>query len=148
MVEIKRLEINYKTDELFEAFREYGNKDLYMVDEFQGQMIDASSETPFYGIFHGDNLVARMALLRKGDVEELYFPDYDNYILLWKLEVLPEYQHHGYGRALIDFAKEKGLPIKAIGRNQLKDFFTKLGFEDVNAKNPEGHDVLIWSPKV
>ena len=60
-----------------------------MVDEFQGQMIDASSETPFYGIFHGDNLVARMALLRKGDVEELYFPDYDNYILLWKLEVLP-----------------------------------------------------------
>ena len=34
-----------------------------MVDEFQGQMIDASSETPFYGIFHGDNLVARMALL-------------------------------------------------------------------------------------
>ena len=64
MVEIKRLEINYKTDELFEAFREYGNKDLYMVDEFQGQMIDASSETPFYGIFHGDNLVARMALLR------------------------------------------------------------------------------------
>ena len=51
MSEVKHLEINYKTDELFEAFREFGNKDLYMVEELQGQMIDASSESPFYGIF-------------------------------------------------------------------------------------------------
>ena len=43
MSEVKHLEINYKTDELFEAFREFGNKDLYMVEELQGQMIDASS---------------------------------------------------------------------------------------------------------
>lgn len=27
MSEIKRLEINYKTDELFENFRAFGNKD-------------------------------------------------------------------------------------------------------------------------
>ena len=65
MSEVKHLEINYKTDELFEAFREFGNKDLYMVEELQGQTIDASSESPFYGIFHGENLVARMALLKR-----------------------------------------------------------------------------------
>lgn len=65
MSEVKHLEINYKTDELFEAFRAFGNKDLYMVEELQGQMIDASSDSPFYGIFHGENLVARMALLKK-----------------------------------------------------------------------------------
>ena len=29
-----------------------------------------------------------MALLDKGEVEETYFPDCDDYILLWKLEVL------------------------------------------------------------
>ncbi len=40
MSEIKRLEINYKTDELFENFRAFGNKDLYMVNELNGQMID------------------------------------------------------------------------------------------------------------
>lgn len=39
MSEVKHLEINYKTDELFEAFREFGNKDLYMVEELQGQMM-------------------------------------------------------------------------------------------------------------
>ncbi|VED73410.1 acetyltransferase family protein [Staphylococcus aureus] len=47
MSEIKRLEINYKTDELFENFRAFGNKDLYMVNELNGQMIDASSDSPF-----------------------------------------------------------------------------------------------------
>ena len=36
MSDVKRLEINYKTDELFEDFREFGNKDLYMVEEFNG----------------------------------------------------------------------------------------------------------------
>ncbi len=40
MSEIKRLEINYKTDELFENFRAFGNKDLYMVNELNGQMIE------------------------------------------------------------------------------------------------------------
>ena len=94
MSEVKHLEINYKTDELFEAFREFGNKDLYMVEELQGQMIDASSESPFYGIFHGENLVARMALLKR-DVEEIYFPEFDDYLLLWKLEVLDNYKIKG-----------------------------------------------------
>ncbi|MCJ1656573.1 N-acetyltransferase [Staphylococcus sp. NRL 16/872] len=148
MSEVKHLEINYKTDELFEAFREFGNKDLYMVEELKGQMIDASSESPFYGIFNGENLAARMALLNKGDVEESYFPEYDDYLLLWKLEVLEKYQNRGYANELIEFAKSFKTPIKAIARQDSKQFFINFGFEDVNAKNPEGHDVLVWSPEV
>lgn len=146
MSDVKRLEINYKTDELFEDFREFGNKDLYMVEEFNGQMIDASSDSPFYGIFVGDKLAARMALLNKGEVEESYFPDCDDYLLLWKLEVLEKYQNRGYSKQLIDFAKSFNLPIKAIARNNSKSYFGNQGFTDVNAKNPEGHDVLIWQP--
>mgnify|MGYP001507555824 FL=1 len=146
MTKVQHLEINYKTDELFEAFREFGNKDLHMVEEFQGQMIDASSDSPFYGIFNGDNLVARMALLKKGDVEESYFPNDEDYLLLWKLEVLEAYQQRGYGQTLIDYAKSLQLPIKAIARQDSKEFFIRHGFKDVDSKNPEGFDVLIWSP--
>ncbi|MGW9855709.1 GNAT superfamily N-acetyltransferase [Staphylococcus hominis] len=146
MTKVHHLEINYKTDELFKTFRELGNKDLYMVEEFKGQMIDASSDSPFYGIFNGDNLVARMALLKKGDVEESYFPNYDDYLLLWKLEVLDAYQQRGYGQALIDYAKSLQLPIKAIARQDSKAFFTHHEFKDVNSKNPEGFDILVWYP--
>ncbi|MBL7565483.1 N-acetyltransferase [Staphylococcus saccharolyticus] len=146
MNEIKHLEINYKIDELFEDFREFGNKDLYMAKELKGQLIDASSDSPFYGIFVGDKLAARMALLDKGEVEETYFPNCNDYILLWKLEVLKNYQSRGYAKQLIDFAKKYQKPIKAIARNKSKDYFIKQGFEDVEAKNPEGHDILIWKP--
>ena len=99
MSEVKHLEINYKTDELFEDFREFGNKDLYMVEELKGQMIDASSDSLLWH-FVGDKLAARMALLDKGEVEETYFPDCDDYILLWKLEVLEKYQGRGYAKSL------------------------------------------------
>ncbi|MGX5790214.1 N-acetyltransferase [Staphylococcus equorum] len=146
MSNVKRLDINYKTDELFEDFRNFGNKDLYMVDELRGEMIDASSDSPFYGIRIGDRLGARMALYRKGDVEEVYFPDFDDYNVLWKLEVLNDFQNRGYGKELLNFAKKQGLPIKVIARNQSKAFFIKQGFKDVNAVNKDGHDVLVWTP--
>jgi len=143
---VKRLDINYRTDELFEDFRNFGNKDLYMVDELRGEMIDASSDSPFYGIHVGDRLGARMAIYRKGDVEEIYFPDFDDYIVLWKLEVLSNFQGRGYGKELLDYAKAQGLPIKVIARNQSKEFFIKQGFQDVNAVNKDGHDLLVWTP--
>ena len=120
MSNVKRLDINYKTDELFEDFRNFGNEDLYLVDELRGEMIDASSDSPFYGIYVGDRLGARMALYRKGEVEEVYFSDFDDYNILWKLEVLRDFQGRGYGEALLDFAKEQGQPIKVIARNQSK----------------------------
>ncbi|GGB86119.1 MULTISPECIES: N-acetyltransferase [Staphylococcus] len=146
MSNVKRLDINYKTDELFEDFRNFGNEDLYLVDELRGEMIDASSDSPFYGIYVGDRLGARMALYRKGEVEEVYFSDFDDYNVLWKLEVLRDFQGRGYGKALLDFAKEQGQPIKVIARNQSKDFFIKQGFKDIELQNKDGHDVLIWTP--
>lgn len=146
MSNVKRLDINYKIDELFEDFRNFGNEDLYLVDELRGEMIDASSDSPFYGIYVGDRLGARMALYRKGEVEEVYFSDFDDYNVLWKLEVLRDFQGRGYGKALLDFAKEQGQPIKVIARNQSKDFFIKQGFKDIELQNKDGHDVLIWTP--
>lgn len=57
MTKVEHLDINYKTEELFEDFRQnFGNKDLYMVNELHGEMIDASSESPFYGIYVGEKL--------------------------------------------------------------------------------------------
>ena len=146
MSNVKLLDINYKTDKLFEDFRNFGNEDLYLVDELRGEMIDASSDSPFYGIYVGDRLGARMALYRKGEVEEVYFSDFDDYNVLWKLEVLRDFQGRGYGKALLDFAKEQGQPIKVIARNQSKDFFIKQGFKDIELQNKDGHDVLIWTP--
>lgn len=87
-----------------------------------------------------------MALLDKGEVEETYFPNSNDYILLWKLEVLDTYQRRGYAKQLLNFAKENKKPIKAIARNNSKEFFLKQGFKDVETKNPEGHDILIWNP--
>lgn len=146
MSSVKRLDINYKTDELFEDFRNFGNKDLYLVDELRGEMIDASSDSPFYGIYVGDRLGARMALYRKGEVEETHFPGFDDYNVIWKLEVLRDFQDRGYGTSLLDFAKDQGLPIKVIARNQSKDFFIKQGFTDLEETNRDGHDVLVWTP--
>lgn len=34
-------------------------------------MIDASSDSPFYGIYVGDKLVARMCLYKQDEVEKL-----------------------------------------------------------------------------
>ena len=73
MSNVKRLDINYKTDELFEDFRNFGNEDLYLVDELRGEMIDASSDSPFYGIYVGDRLGARMALYRKEKLKKYTF---------------------------------------------------------------------------
>lgn len=146
MSEVKRLDINYKTDELFEDFRNFGNKDLYLVDELRGEMIDASSDSPFYGIYVGDRLGARMALYRKGEVEEEHFPNFDDYLVIWKLEVLKDFQNRGYGTDLLDFAKTQGLPIKVIARNQSKQFFLKHGFNDLEQQNNENHDILTWEP--
>ena len=47
---------------------------------------------------------------------------------------------------VLNFAKENKKPIKAIARNNSKEFFLKQGFKDVETKNPEGHDILIWNP--
>ena len=65
MSEVKHLAINYKTAEDFKKFREYGAQELQMVKELEGNMIDANMDSPFYGIYVGDTLAARMCLYRR-----------------------------------------------------------------------------------
>lgn len=147
MSEVKHLEINYKTDELFEAFREFGNKDLYMVEELQGQMMRCQFWITILWHLSRWKPCCPNGFTKKGDVEEIYFPEFDDYLLLWKLEVLDNYKNKGYGQSLIDYAKSYNMPIKAIARQNSKEFLMNQDFEDVHAKNPEGHDVLVWAPK-
>lgn len=54
-------------------------------------MIDVSFDFFFYGIFVGNKLVVRMVLFDKGEVEEIYFFNSNDYIFFWKLEVLDMY---------------------------------------------------------
>ncbi|EKU50374.1 N-acetyltransferase [Staphylococcus massiliensis] len=147
MTKVEHLDINYKTEQLFEEFRNFGNEHLFMVDELHGEMIDASSDSPFYGIYVGEKIGARMALYKKGEVEETYFPEFDDYLVVWKLEVLKQYQSKGYGQKLLDFAKSFNLPIKVIARNQSKDFFIRQGFTDLEKQNADGQDILTWEPQ-
>ena len=146
MAKVEHLQINYKTEEAFEQFRNFGNEGLYMVEELKGKMIDASSDSPFYGIYVGDKLVARMCLFKQDEVEKTYFPAFNDYLILWKLEVLRDYQDRGYGKQLLDYAKNFDLPIKCIARNQSKDFFLNHGFQDIEQQNQSGEDIVIWTP--
>ena len=67
-----------------------------------------------------------MALLDKGEVEETYFPNSNDYILLWKLEVLDTYQRRGYAKQLLNFAKNKNqlkLLLEITQKNSFKTGF-------------------------
>lgn len=37
MAKVEHLQINYKTEEAFEQFRNFGNEGLYMVEELKGK---------------------------------------------------------------------------------------------------------------
>ncbi|MGV2913450.1 GNAT family N-acetyltransferase, partial [Bacillus safensis] len=62
MTQVKRLLINYKTLEEFKQFKEYGIQELSMLEDLESNMIENDSNSPFYGIYFGDKLVARMSL--------------------------------------------------------------------------------------
>ncbi|KAA1042703.1 N-acetyltransferase [Macrococcus equipercicus] len=148
MTEVTKLEINYKTADDFKKFREVGNQELWMVNELEGNMMDADIESPFYGIYVGENLAARMCLFKKDDVNNDYFSDATDYLVLWKLEVLEKYQHKGYGRQLLDYAKTFGLPIKTAPRLQAAPFFIKQGFVplEYNLERDLNENVYVWYP--
>lgn len=149
MPEVKKLAINYKTAEEFKEFREYGNQELQMIDELEGNMIDADMNSPFYGIYVGETLAARMCLYRKEDEQQPIFDPPHDYMVIWKLEVLEKYQGKGYGTALIDYAKSLDIPIKAISRQNSRDFFLKQGFEPLkyDIERDLADNALIWYPK-
>ncbi|MEH7414211.1 N-acetyltransferase [Neobacillus drentensis] len=146
---VEKLRINFKTLEEFKKFKEYGLQELSMLEDLEANMIDNNSESPFYGVYFGDKLVARMSLYQIDAKFDRYFSPPQNYLELWKLEVLPDYQGKGFGKALVDFAKNFGLPIKTNPRVQSSGFFEKLGFDNVEyqMERDRGENPLVWYPE-
>lgn len=146
--DIQRLHVNFKTLEEFKKFKEYGHQELSMQEDLEMNIIENDSDSPFYGIYFGDKLVARMSLYQKDAKFDQYFDPPQNYLELWKLEVLPDYQGKGYGTALVDFAKSFGLPIKTNPRIQSRDFWLKMAFQSAtyDMERDLGENPLVWFP--
>ncbi|GLB61212.1 N-acetyltransferase [Cytobacillus sp. NCCP-133] len=145
---VEKLKVNYKTLEEFKKFKEYGLQELSMLEDLEANIIENDSESPFYGIYFGDKLVARMSLYQIDAKFDRYFEPSQDYLELWKLEVLPDYQKKGYGQALVEFAKGFGLPIKTNPRVKSKSFWEKLGFSSVqyDMERDLGENPLVWFP--
>ncbi|MEQ6375226.1 N-acetyltransferase [Bacillaceae bacterium S4-13-58] len=148
-LEVKRLLVNYKTLEEFKLFKEYGVQELSMMEDLQNNMVENDSESPFYGIYFGNKLVARMSLYRRNKKYDYYFEPPQDYLELWKLEVLPDYQGKNLGKKLVDFAKSFKLPIKTNPRINSHGFWEKMGFQKVHydMERDLGENPLIWLPE-
>lgn len=147
-LKVTKLKVNYKTLEEFKKFKEYGIQELSMLEDLEANIIENDSDSPFYGIYFGDKLVARMSLYQVDMKADRYFSPPQNYLELWKLEVLPDYQGKGYGKTLVDFAKSFGMPIKTNPRVKSKDFWEKMDFSSVDyeVERDRGENPLVWYP--
>lgn len=148
-VKVERLLINYKTLEEFKRFKQYGNQELSMLEDLQNNMVENNSESPFYGIYYGDTLAARMSLYKVEKKYDQYFDPPQDYLVLWKLEVLPAYRNNGYGKVLVDYAKSFQLPIKTNPFLNSHDFWEKMGFQKAayDMERDFGENPLIWLPE-
>ncbi|MCM3739144.1 N-acetyltransferase [Oceanobacillus luteolus] len=148
-VKVENLLINYKTLEKFKNFREYGNQELSMLEDLENNFIENNSESPFYGIYMGESLIARMSLYRIKSKYDNYFDPPQDYLALWKLEVLPDYQGQGYGKMMVDYAKSFNLPIKTSPRINSHGFWEKMGFQKAHydLERDLGENPLIWLPE-
>ncbi|WP_419392505.1 N-acetyltransferase [Cytobacillus praedii] len=148
MYKVEKLKVNYKTLEEFKKFREYGLQELSMLEDLEANIIEDDSVSPFYGIYFGDKLVARMSLYQVEKKFDRYFEPAQDYLELWKLEVIADYQNKGYGKALVEYAKNFGLPIKTNPRVKSKDFWDKMGFSSVayEMERDRGENPLVWYP--
>ncbi|WP_102271561.1 N-acetyltransferase [Cytobacillus massiliigabonensis] len=149
MYKVEKLKVNYKTLEEFKKFREYGLQELSMLEDLEANIIEDDSVSPFYGIYFGDKLVARMSLYQVEKKFDRYFDPAQDYLELWKLEVIADYQKKGYGKALVEYAKSYGLPIKTNPRVKSKDFWDKMGFSSVayEMERDLGENPLVWYPE-
>ncbi|MCD8509664.1 MAG: N-acetyltransferase [Bacillus sp. (in: Bacteria)] len=147
--EVVRLNVNFKTLEEFENFREYGQQELSMKEDLEANIIENDSESPFYGVYFGKKLVGRMSLYKIDKKFDRYFEPPQDYYELWKLEVLPGYQGKGIGRSLVDYAKSFGLPIKTNARQRSDDYWKKLGFEALTyqSERDRGENPYVWFPE-
>lgn len=148
-VKVERLLINYKTLEDFKQFQAYGNQEESMLEDLKNEMVESDSESPFYGIYFGNTLVARMSLYKRSKKYDHYFNPPQDYLVLWKLEVLTAYRNRGYGRKMVDFAKQFNLPIKTNPFAEASDFWERMGFEaaSYNLERDFGENPYIWMPE-
>ncbi|HLR71569.1 MAG TPA: N-acetyltransferase [Pseudogracilibacillus sp.] len=148
-IKVERLLVNYKTLEDFKRFQAYGNQELSMQEDLQNEIVENDSKSPFYGIYYGNTLVARMSLYERSKEYDHYFNPPQDYLVLFKLEVLPDYRNRGYGKMLVDYAKSFGLPIKTNPFINSHDFWKKMGFEmaSYNLERDLGENPFIWMPE-
>ncbi|RWZ60706.1 N-acetyltransferase [Halobacillus fulvus] len=146
---VQPLLVNYKTLEEFKRFKEYGNQELAMLEDLESNIVENDSESPFFGVYYGSALVARMSLYRVQKKYDSYFIPPQDYLELWKLEVLPDYRGQGYGKDLVEFAKGFKLPIKTNPRINSHGFWEKMGFQKANydVERDLGENPLIWMPE-
>src|SRR5690625_3868817 len=147
-VKVERLLVNYKTLEDFKHFQAYGHQELSMLEDLQNEIVENDSESPFYGIYYGNTLVARMSLYKRSAKYDHYFKPPQDYLVLFKLEVLPAYRNRGYGKMLVDYAKRFQLPIKTNSYIDSHAFWEKMGFEmaSYNLERDLGENPYIWMP--
>ncbi len=147
-IKVQPLLVNYKTLEEFKRFKEYGNQELAMLEDLESNIVENDSESPFFGIYYGSALVARMSLYRVQAKYDHYFVPPQDYLELWKLEVLPDYRKQGFGKALVDFAKSYKLPIKTNPRINSHVFWEKMDFQKAqyDMERDLGENPLIWMP--
>ncbi|MDP4161566.1 MAG: N-acetyltransferase [Bacillota bacterium] len=148
-IKVRKLKVNFKTLEEFKKFKEYGIQELSMLEDLEANIVEDDSDSPFYGIYFGDKLVARMSLYEVDSKSDRYFYPPQDYLELWKLEVLPDYQGKGFGKALVQFAQNFGLPIKTNPRVNSSEFWNKMGFTSVNYEvdRDRGENPLVWYPE-
>lgn len=146
---VSKLRINYKTLEEFKQFKEYGNQELSMLEDLRSNIIENDSDSPFYGIYYGDRLIARMSLYTFAHKYDQFFDPPQDYLELWKLEVLPEFQRKGYGEVLVSYAKEFNMPIKTNPRINSHEFWKRMGFSNAtyDMDRDLGANPIIWMPE-
>lgn len=147
-LKVERLLVNYKTLEDFKQFQAYGMQELSMLEDLKQDIVENDSSSPFYGIYFGETLVARMSMYERSKRYDHYFDPPQDYLVIWKLEVLEEYRGNGYGKMLVDYAKSFNLPIKTNPYLDSSSFWEQMGFEAVsyNMDRDLGENPYIWMP--
>nr|WP_289037255.1 N-acetyltransferase [uncultured Allobacillus sp.] len=148
-VKVERLLINFRTIEEFKKFKQYGMQELSMKEDLEHDMIENNSESPFYGIYFGDSLVARMSLYKVKSKYDYYFEPKQDYLELWKLEVLEGYRRRGFGEQLVEYAKSFNLPVKTNARVNSHEFWERMGFQAAHydVERDFGENPYIWLPE-
>src|SRR5699024_9933049 len=120
-----------------------------MLEDLKNNIVENDSESPFYGVYYGDHLIARMSLYKVHKKYDAYFKPSHDYLELWKLEVLPDFRNKGYGTALVDYAKGFQLPIRTNPRINSHGFWKKMGFQKAtyDMERDLGENPLIWLPE-